>query len=219
MNVLRNVEEERGSTVNKKFVKKKAEGENLIFNFLLPTIGYMDKFNFSNDLKTPVMQQVQSQYKNRLHNFYQRYLQSKDCPTDVAEDDWKWLIENKWETRKFKEQSDKNRINRGKQVMKSICGTKSIVQYADKMKDKVTGEWLNATLVWGKTKQKPSGSWVVPNGEEIMNKLVDEGEKIKEKILSAPQPLMEHFGLVLEKKTGYARGLGVKGVTLKSREK
>ncbi|OMO91601.1 hypothetical protein CCACVL1_07066 [Corchorus capsularis] len=52
-----------------------------------------------------------------------------------------------------------------------------------------------------------------------MNKLVDEGEKNKKKISSAPQSLVEHFGLILERKTGYARGLGVKGVTSKSQEK
>lgn len=52
----------------------------------------------------------------------------------------------------------------------------------------------------------------------MKNKL-QEDEKNKEKIVSATKPLVEHFGLVMEKKTSYARGVGVKEITTKTREK
>nr|GMD78689.1 ATP synthase subunit-like protein [Ipomoea batatas] len=80
------------------------------------------------------------------------YLKCKDFPHDVNEDDWTWLIENKWETQKFK------------------------------------------------------------------NKLQEEGEKNKEKISAAPLPLVEHFDLVLKRKSSYARGLGLKRITSKTQD-
>ncbi|XP_039123417.1 uncharacterized protein LOC120260040 [Dioscorea cayenensis subsp. rotundata] len=81
------------------------------------------------------------------------------------------------------------------------------------MKDKDSDEWPDAVKVWKLSRQRPNGTWVVPNGEEIMDKLQKEGEKNREKISSAPLPLVEHFGLVLERKSSYSRGLGLKGIT------
>nr|GMD16238.1 ATP synthase subunit-like protein [Ipomoea batatas] len=86
-------------------------------------------------------------------------------------------------------------------------------------KDKDSNEWPNAVEVWKASRTKSNGTWSVPNGEEIMNKLQEEGEKNKEKISVAPLPLVEHFSLVLKRKSSYARGLGLKGITSKAQEK
>nr|GMD17988.1 ATP synthase subunit-like protein [Ipomoea batatas] len=85
-------------------------------------------------------------------------------------------------------------------------------------KDKDSNEWPNAVKVWKASRTKSNGTWSVPNGEEIMNKLQEEGEKNKEKISAAPLPLVEHFSLVLKRKSSYARGLGLKGITSKAQE-
>lgn len=53
----------------------------------------------------------------------------------------------------------------------------------------------------------------------MQNKLQEEGEKNKEKISSASLPLVEHFGLVLKRKSSYSCGLGIKGITSKSQIK
>lgn len=53
----------------------------------------------------------------------------------------------------------------------------------------------------------------------MQNKLQEEGDKNKETILSSPLPVVEHFGLVLKRKSSYSRGLGIKGITFKSQEK
>nr|GMD76714.1 putative transposase [Ipomoea batatas] len=45
---------------------------------------------------------------NTMWIFLKSYLKCKDCPNDVNEDDWRWLIENKWETQKFKKDKDSN---------------------------------------------------------------------------------------------------------------
>ncbi|KAH7659800.1 hypothetical protein IHE45_16G054900, partial [Dioscorea alata] len=66
---------------------------------------------------------------------------------------------------------------------------------------------------------KAYGTWYIPNGEEIMNKLQEEGDKNKETILSSHLPLVEHFGLVLKRKSSYSSGLGIKGIIFKSQEK
>nr|GMC73341.1 ATP synthase subunit-like protein [Ipomoea batatas] len=86
-------------------------------------------------------------------------------------------------------------------------------------KDKDTNEWPNDVEVWKASRTKSNGTWSVPNGEEIMNKLQEEGEKNKEKISTAPLPLVEHFSLVLKRKSSYAHGLGLEGITSKAQEK
>lgn len=52
----------------------------------------------------------------------------------------------------------------------------------------------------------------------MQNKLQEEGEKNKEMISNAPLPLVEHFDLVFKRKSSYARGLGVTGITSKTQE-
>nr|GLL31479.1 putative transposase [Ipomoea trifida] len=78
-----------------------------------------DKFNLSNDVQPHAMKQVQLQYKNRHYHLRQSYLKCKDCPNDVNEDDWRWLIENKWETQKFKKDKDSNEWPNAVEVWKA----------------------------------------------------------------------------------------------------
>ncbi|KAK8615062.1 hypothetical protein V6N13_068848 [Hibiscus sabdariffa] len=87
------------------------------------------------------------------------------------------------------------------------------------MKDKDSDEWPDAVTLWKATHMKHNGTWSVPNGEEIMNKLREEGEKNQEKISSAPIPLVEHFALVLGTTSNYSRGIGVGGITSTSQVK
>ncbi|KAL4281931.1 hypothetical protein GQ457_03G019930 [Hibiscus cannabinus] len=97
-------------------------------------------------------------------------------------------------------------MNRGHQQIGSI-------------KDKDSDEWPDDVTLWKATHMKPNGTRYVPNGEEIMNKLREEGEKNQEKISSAPIPLVEHFTLVLGTTSNYPRGIGVGGMTSTSQVK
>nr|GMD68385.1 ATP synthase subunit-like protein [Ipomoea batatas] len=75
-------------------------------------------------------------------------------------------------------------------------------------------------LKFGRHQEKKSnGNWSIPNGEKIMNKLQEEGEKNTEKISVAPLPLVEHFDVVLKRKSSYALGLGLMAITSKAQEK
>nr|GLL21441.1 Transposase, Ptta/En/Spm, plant [Ipomoea trifida] len=105
------------------------------------------------------------------------------------------------------------------QQLSGIVETSNIAPRVEEQKDKDSNEWPNAVEVWKASRTKSNGTWSVPNGEEIMNKLQEEGEKNKEKISAAPLPLVEHFSLVLKRKSSYARGLGLKGITSKAQEK
>ncbi|OMO94745.1 Transposase, Ptta/En/Spm, plant [Corchorus olitorius] len=169
------------------------------------------------DNKKAIWTSLKSQYKNRQYNLLQKYLKSKDCPDDVAEANWQWLIVNKWETEGFKDQSSRNETNREKQEMKLVVGTKSSCQHAFEMKEKDSPVWPSAAEVWKKTRTKKHGTWAVSNGEEI--RLQEEEEKNKEQIASAAIPMVENFGLVLGKKRNYTRGLGFKGMTSATEER
>ncbi|KAK8672418.1 hypothetical protein V6N13_110789 [Hibiscus sabdariffa] len=86
-------------------------------------------------------------------------------------------------------------------------------------KDKDSDEWPDAVTLWKATHMKPNGTWSVPNGEEILNKRREEGEKNEEKNSSAPISLVEHFALVLRATSNYSRGIGVGGITSSSHVK
>nr|GMC52929.1 Transposase, Ptta/En/Spm, plant [Ipomoea batatas] len=73
--------------------------------------------------------------------------------------------------------------------------------------------------VWKVSRKRSNETWSIPNGEEIMNKLQEDGEKNKEKISVAFLRLVEHFDLVLKRKSSYACDLGLKGITSKTQEK
>nr|GMD79687.1 Transposase, Ptta/En/Spm, plant [Ipomoea batatas] len=114
---------------------------------------------------------------------------------------------------------DKSQNNEvSNQQLSGIVETSNIAPRVEEQKDKYSNEWPNAVEVWKASRTKSNGTWSVLNGEEIMNKLQEEGEKNKEKILAAPLPLVEHFSLVLKRKSSYARGLGLKGITSKAQE-
>ncbi|RLM99854.1 ATP synthase subunit-like protein [Panicum miliaceum] len=82
-----------------------------IWNFLRISVGD----------KGYVMAQVERHYNVQ---------RSRRRPSDGAPEDWPWLIENLWTDEKFKKRSETNSRNRGQQEMKSLVGTKSIVQIA-----------------------------------------------------------------------------------------
>ncbi|RLM84331.1 ATP synthase subunit-like protein [Panicum miliaceum] len=96
-----------------------------IWNFL------RDKFpEISVGDKGYVMAQVERQYNVRRSRLHTTYRTTKRRPSDVAPEDWQWLIENLWTNEKFKKRSETNSRNRGQQEIKSLVGTKSIVQIA-----------------------------------------------------------------------------------------
>ncbi|RLM78094.1 ATP synthase subunit-like protein [Panicum miliaceum] len=79
-----------------------------IWNFL------RDKFpEISVGDKGYVMAQVERQYNVRRSRLHTTYRTTKRRPSDVAPEDWQWLIENLWTDEKFKKRSETNSRNRG----------------------------------------------------------------------------------------------------------
>ncbi|RLM80109.1 uncharacterized protein C2845_PM12G13750 [Panicum miliaceum] len=73
--------------------------------------------------------------------------------------------------------------------------------------------------LWKAIYQKPDGTWSVQNGEKILNNLHTVAETEQEKIASAPVPLVEHFALVLGRKSNHSRGVGVAAVNHGAQER
>lgn len=63
---------------------------------------YKDAFSLSDKVKEYAMKQIQSQYKNKFYHLHQAYLKEKDRPKYVSQEDWNWLIKNKWSGSKFR---------------------------------------------------------------------------------------------------------------------
>ncbi|KAK7282023.1 hypothetical protein RIF29_10493 [Crotalaria pallida] len=123
------------------------------------------QLDLSDDVKDHAMKQLQSQYKNRYYNVRKAYRVQKVRLDDVSPEDWDWLIHHKWSNGT---RSLKNQVNRSKQEIKSITGTKSIVQTAFDMKeDPKSDKWPDAVNVW-KANMRADGTWCIPNGEQIM---------------------------------------------------
>ncbi|QCD96283.1 hypothetical protein DEO72_LG6g985 [Vigna unguiculata] len=67
------------------------------------------------------------------------YLQNKGRPSDVPPKDWNWLIHNKWNDCKFK-QNIKTKASSSKLKIKSVIETKSIIQKAFEMKEELRSD-------------------------------------------------------------------------------
>jgi hypothetical protein len=48
-----------------------------------------------------VMRQVERQYNVRRHRLYKTYCTRRQRPSDVAPEDWQWLIDNLWSNENF----------------------------------------------------------------------------------------------------------------------
>ncbi|XP_052137340.1 uncharacterized protein LOC127755680 [Oryza glaberrima] len=103
--------------------------------------------------------------------------------------------------------------------MKSLVGTKSIVQIASELRNPETGAWPSAVDVWRAIYMKANGTWSIPNGAEILNNLEEAAETHKERIAAAPIPLAEHFALVLGRKPNHSRGVGIGAVNQGAQER
>ncbi|GLT30515.1 hypothetical protein SLA2020_053110 [Shorea laevis] len=105
--------------------------------------------------------------------------------------------------------------------LKSITGTKSIIQTAYEMKEKSESKsWPSGAELWKATRKKKNGDWADSDGEETLGILKDIGSVYADEISSSPVPLITHFGYVLGRgKGGYARGLGIGGINKNYEEK
>ncbi|KAK3143228.1 hypothetical protein QOZ80_4BG0360380 [Eleusine coracana subsp. coracana] len=185
-----------------------------IWNFLRDTFPEISAGDYDY-----VMRQVERQYNVRRHRLYKSYCTTRQRPSDVAPEDWQWLIDNLWRTKKCQQRSRQNSQNRAHQEMKSLVGTRSIVQIAYDLRNPETGEWPSAMDVWKAMYQKPDGTWSLPNGEEILTNLHSVAETEQEKISSAAVPLAEHFAIVLGRKPNHSRGVGVPAVNQGAQER
>ncbi|TVU11855.1 hypothetical protein EJB05_45464, partial [Eragrostis curvula] len=87
-----------------------------------------------------VMRQVERQYNVRRHRLYKTYFTIGKHPSDIAPEDWQWLIDNLWSNEKFLNRSRQNSQNIAQQEMKSLVRTKSIMQIAYELREPATAE-------------------------------------------------------------------------------
>ncbi|KAL3010899.1 hypothetical protein AAZX31_07G170600 [Glycine max] len=62
---------------------------------------------------------------------------------------------------------------------------------------------------------RSNGTWCIPKGEEIMEALENVGDIYQEEISKAPVPLVEHFAIVLGRKSNHSLGVGSAPITKK----
>uniref|UniRef100_A0A0D9XRB9 Uncharacterized protein n=1 Tax=Leersia perrieri TaxID=77586 RepID=A0A0D9XRB9_9ORYZ len=89
----------------------------------------------------------------------------------------------------------------------------------DFQRNRETGEWPTAMLVWRATYQKADGTWSVPNGAEVLAELNEVAQSQHENISSASVPLVEHFALVLGRKVNHSRGVGFRAINGVAKER
>ncbi|GKU93959.1 hypothetical protein SLEP1_g7508 [Rubroshorea leprosula] len=97
----------------------------------------------------------------------------------------------------------------------STTGTKSIIQIVHDLKEGSETKTLpSASKVWEARGLNANKQWKVPEGERILEQLQIVEVENAEEISSAPIPLIEHFRQGLGRlKGGYARGLGIGGLS------
>ncbi|KAG5032354.1 hypothetical protein JHK82_015939 [Glycine max] len=84
----------------------------------------------------------------------------------------------------------------------------NVEQVESNAEDSISGEWSDVVEVWKATHMSSNGTWCIPKGEEIMEALQNVGDIYQKEISKVPVSLVEHFAMVLGRKSNYSLGVG-----------
>ncbi|OIT36597.1 hypothetical protein A4A49_06472 [Nicotiana attenuata] len=152
-------------------------------------------------------------WKTRLHVEYSRYATDEERlshrPSDVTPEDWVFLLGH-FGSPEFKAVSERNKINRGKQITKHSCGSKSFAEVEESTRNPVNGQKAPPDRVWElqhtRKNDKEELVWSDPQSQQIHGQLQEivEQQQFEENPMNADEILVT----VLGERTGYVRGKG-----------
>ncbi|MQM07050.1 hypothetical protein Taro_039882 [Colocasia esculenta] len=146
-----------------------------------------------------------------LYHHYQSYATDEDRlqnpPEDINANEWAWLV-NYFGSKKFKAMSERNKVNRSKQVISHITVRRSFKQVS--WAERNEGGEPPAHELWRLTHQKKDGSWGSEQSRQVYETVKDKLEELASQpcdssVASTPE---EVLSLVVGQRSGYVRGRG-----------
>ncbi|WJX92429.1 hypothetical protein P8452_74072 [Trifolium repens] len=131
-------------------------------------------------------------------------------PDDVGEDDWKFLVDY-FSSPNYKVISERNKLNKAKQVINHRCGRKSFQVVSYDARDPETQKEPNYQDLWRMTHTNSNGEWIYDDSKEVHTKVQERCSELlelgymdedKDKLTNTA------FEAVVGVRSGYSRGLG-----------
>ncbi|WJX25159.1 hypothetical protein P8452_14226 [Trifolium repens] len=156
-------------------------------------------------------------YRNHRCRFHRHFSQYKTnaialehIPDDVREDDWKFLVDY-FSSPNYKVISERNKLNKAKQVINHRCGRKSFQAVSYDARDLETQKEPNYQDLWRMTHTNSNGEWINDASKEVHTKVQERCSELlelgymdedKDKLTNTA------FEAVVGVRSGYSRGLG-----------
>ncbi|KAK4354168.1 hypothetical protein RND71_026362 [Anisodus tanguticus] len=159
-------------------------------------------------LQAPVintMRRLSRSWKTRLHKDYSKYDTDEGRlshrPNDVMLEDWVFLAVSEW-----------NKINRGKQITKHSCGSRSFAEVEESTRDPESGEKATADRVWELQHTRKNDQeelvWSDIQSQQIHGQLQELVIEQQSEEIEKPMSGEEILATVLGERSGYVRGKG-----------
>ncbi|KAK2409302.1 hypothetical protein QL285_044738 [Trifolium repens] len=100
-------------------------------------------------------------------------------PDDVGEDDWKFLVDY-FSSPNYKVISERNKLNKAKQVINHRCGRKSIQAVSYDARDPETQKERNYQDLWRMTHTNSNGEWINDASKEVHTKVQERCSELME---------------------------------------
>ncbi|WJX92430.1 hypothetical protein P8452_74072 [Trifolium repens] len=147
---------------------------------------------------------------NTTHNRETNEIALEHRPDDVGEDDWKFLVDY-FSSPNYKVISERNKLNKAKQVINHRCGRKSFQVVSYDARDPETQKEPNYQDLWRMTHTNSNGEWIYDDSKEVHTKVQERCSELlelgymdedKDKLTNTA------FEAVVGVRSGYSRGLG-----------
>ncbi|WCJ26290.1 hypothetical protein M5689_008120 [Euphorbia peplus] len=140
-----------------------------------------------------------------------------NCPKQIDPNQWKWLVEQHWGTKRFRRISEANKENKKKQKMPACCGTVSFVRILTELRNDSNEEDDRPEYIklFLKERKKKNGEWSDNEAEAAFNKLQEMHKAQVEEYGADNLTVVESYTRAFGHKSGYVRGLGEGPLPLK----
>ncbi|WJX84039.1 hypothetical protein P8452_66650 [Trifolium repens] len=190
-----------------------------IFNKIVSKV--LDAFDIDNTThnREVILFTAKRLYRNHRCRFHQHFSQYKTNaialehrPDDVGEDDWKFLLDY-FSSPNYKVISERNKLNKAKQVINHRCGRKSFQAVSYDARDPETQKEPNYQDLWRMTHTNSNGKWINDASKEVHTKIQERCSELlelgymdedKDKLTNTA------FEAVVGVRSGYSRGLGAR---------
>ncbi|WJX89696.1 hypothetical protein P8452_71670 [Trifolium repens] len=176
-----------------------------IFNKIVLDVFDIDNTTHNREVILDTAKRLYRNHRCRFHRHLNQYKTNEIAlehrPDDVGEDDWKFLVDY-FSSPNYKVISERNKLNKAKQVINHRCGRKSFQAVSYDARDPETQKEPNYQDLWRMTHTNSNGEWINDDSKEVHLLKLGYMDEDKDKLTNTA------FEAVVGVRSGYSRGLG-----------